>query len=338
MIVQVTRGHRVESEHHVDACALDARGEVVLADGDIDTPVYLRSAAKPFIAAAAIAAGVRERFGLEPHEIAVMAASHFGQPFHVDAVGSILRKIGLDATALQCGTHLPYDEASAHALIRSGTAPSPLHNNCSGKHAGILALALALGADPSGYLRLDHPAQQAILAFCARLHGDDAATWPIGVDGCGIPVYATSLRRAALAFARLATLEGCSERDAASLAIVREAMLACPDYVAGTGQLDSVLMRVGAGKVACKAGAEGVHGVAAIGRGFGYASKVRDGTGRARGPSTVAALRALGTLDPGQATELAPFGAPIVYNRAGREVGRVRVADVAIEQASQRIV
>lgn len=322
--VEVTRGGLVESVHHVAACAVDARGDVVFERGDIETPVFLRSSAKPFIAAAAIAAGVRERFSLEPEEIAVMAASHFGEPFHVEAARSILHKIGLPESALQCGAHLPYDEHAAAALMRYGVEPTPIFNNCSGKHAGILALCVAIGADTQTYLDAENPAQRAILAFCARVSDDDASAWPLGVDGCGIPVYATGLRRAALSFARLATLQGVSDSDAAALGIVRDAMVAHPQFIAGTGQLDTVLMQATHGALACKGGAEGVHGVAAIERGLGYVSKVCDGAGRARGPSTIAALRHLGVIDEAKATELARFGRPIVYNRAHRNVGEIR--------------
>ncbi|MBV8655603.1 MAG: asparaginase [Candidatus Eremiobacteraeota bacterium] len=322
--VELIRGPLVESVHHVVACAVDARGDVIFARGDVEAPVFLRSAAKPFIAAAAIAAGVRERFGLEPEEIAVMAASHFGEPFHLEAVRSILHKIGVEESALQCGAHLPYDERAAAALQRYGVEPTPIFNNCSGKHAGILALCVAIGADVTTYLEPDNPAERAILDFCARVSDDDASTWPLGTDGCGIPVYATSLRNAARSFARLATLEGVSESDAAALAVVRDAMIAHPRYVAGTGQLDTVLMEATRGALLCKGGAEGVHGVAAIERALGYAAKVCDGAGRARGPSTIAALRHLGVLDEAKATELARFGRPIVYNRAHRNVGEIR--------------
>jgi L-asparaginase II len=230
----------------------------------------------------------------------------------------------MDETALQCGVHLPYDEKSARSIVRDGIPPSPLHNNCSGKHAGILALCKAIGADPTTYLEPGNPAQQYILAFCARLSDDDPQVWPIAVDGCGIPVYATSLRKAALSFARFATLDDIAPSDAAALKVVRDAMIAHPEYVAGPGELDTVLMQVGGGAIACKGGAEGVHGVAMIARGLGYVSKVLDGSGRARGPSTVAALRALGAIDEGKATELTRFGRPIVYNRAGRAVGEIR--------------
>ncbi len=333
LVVEVTRGNLVESVHRVAACAVDASGTTLYEAGDVEAPVYLRSAAKPFIAAAVIESGAGDRFGFDAREVAVMSGSHAGQPFHVDAVRSILRKIGMDPSALQCGVHWPYDEPTANALRRAGEEPTALHNNCSGKHAGILALCEVVGADRSTYLRADNPAQRRILDFCARLSNDDAAAWPIGIDGCGIPVYATSLRKAALSFARFASLRGIDERTAAALRAVREAMIAHPEYVAGTAQFDTELMLAAAGNVASKAGAEGVHGVAPIAQELGYVSKILDGAARARGPSTVAALRGLGVLDERQAAALARFGSPCVYNRAGRVVGEVRVSAGAVERA-----
>jgi L-asparaginase II len=335
-LVEVTRGDLVESVHRVAACALNARGDVLYSVGDIDVPVYLRSTAKPFIAATVIAAGAREAFDLEMREIAVMAASHSGEAFHVDAVRSILRKIGADESALQCGVHLPYNEAAAHALLRAGEMPSPVHNNCSGKHAGILALCKLIGADPATYLDAHNPAQQQILALCARLSDDDASRWPLAIDGCGIPVYATSLRNAALSFARFASLAGIDPRDAMALLVVRDAMISFPQYVAGTGEFDTEFMRATGGAIACKAGAEGVFGIAAIPQGIGYVSKVVDGASRARGPSAIAALRRLGVLTDAQLETLGAFARPIVYNRAGRAVGEVRAANFAVEQASTR--
>ena len=321
MIVEVTRGGLVESVHHIVAAAATARGDVVFSSGDIEKPVFLRSSAKPFIAAAAIAAGARERFGLDAREIAVMSASHTGRAFHVEAVSSILQKIGLDERALQCGA-------------QEGRGPSPLHNNCSGKHAGVLALCLTIGSDPHSYMELTNAAQAAILSFCARMSDDDPATWPIGIDGCGIPVYATTVRKAAMAFARFASCEEIVAEDAAALRIVRDAMIAHPEYVAGPGEFDSALMSVGGGSIACKFGAEGVHAMAYIPKGLGFASKVLDGGGRARPPVTMAALRALGAPESA-AAELQAFAHPIVYNRAGRAVGAIRVSsDFAILKAS----
>ena len=319
--IGITRGDLVESAHSVAACAVDASGEVILGMGDVDVPVYLRSTAKPFIAAAALAAGARERFGLSDREIAVMAASHSGEPFHVAAVQSILQKIGLPESALQCGVHAPYNAAAAAALERRGEKPAGVHNNCSGKHAGILALSLMLNADPATYLQPSHPAQRNILAFCARMSDESVEGLPYAVDGCGIPVYATPLRNAALSFMRLATLRGIDASDASALRLVREAMIAYPAYVAGTGEFDTRLMEVAGGAIACKGGAEGVHGTADLDRGIGLACKVIDGASRARAPSMLALLKRLHLLSPQQLTELCDFERPTIYNRAGRAVG-----------------
>ncbi len=324
--IEVTRGDVVESVHEVAACAVDARGAVVFEAGNVHVPVFLRSSAKPFIAGAVVEGGAAQRFGLDAREIAVMTGSHAGEPFHVEAVLSILRKIGMEPSALRCGAHWPFDESAAAAMRSEGREPNVLHNNCSGKHAGILALCRAIGADPTTYLEASNPAQQRILNFCARLSDDDPATWPVGVDGCGIPVYATSLQNAATAFVRLATLDGIDDHDAAALAFVRRAMLEHPQYVAGTGQFDTELMRVTSPRIAAKAGAEGVHGVAAVAARFGYVSKVSDGSSRGRGPSTIAALHALGALDERDAEKLTRFRTPAVYNRAGRAVGAVRMS------------
>jgi L-asparaginase II len=334
MLVEVTRGNLVESVHHVAVCAANAQGDVVLRTGEVESPVFLRSSAKPFIAAAVVEAGVREAFDLDMREIAVICASHVGEPFHIEAVRSILQKIGLDESALQCGVHLPYRESEAHALLRRGEQPTAIYNNCSGKHAGILALCKVLGADVTTYMEENNPAQQRILAFCARLSDDDPACWPIGTDGCGIPVYATSLRKASMAFARFADLSHVAPRDAMALLVVRDAMVSHPVYVSGTNEFDTRLMIAAGGAIACKSGAEGVHGLALIPRGLGLVSKILDGTPRARGPVTMAGLRALGG-PAADATDLGAFAAPVVYNRAGRAVGEIRVIpDFAVEQAS----
>lgn len=317
---------------------MDANQNVIFSAGDIDAPVFLRSTAKPFIAAAAIEAGAHEQFGLEPHEIAVMAASHTGQAFHVEAVRSILSKIGMDEGALQCGVHAPYNVQAAQSLQDAHAAPTALHNNCSGKHAGILALCKVIGADPSSYLEASNPAQVKILELCARVSGVRVSDFELGVDGCGIPVYATPLRNAAKSFMHFATLEGINERDAAALRTVRGAMVQHPEYVSGTGEFDTRLMQAAAGAVACKGGAEGVHGSAFITQGVGLVCKVLDGASRGRAPAVLAAVRQMGLLPAAELTELADLERSIVYNRAGRAVGEVRAeSTVAIEKASTSI-
>jgi len=298
--------------------------------GAIDAPVFLRSTAKPFIAAAAVAHGVVERFGLDEKEIAVMSASHYGEPFHVDAVRAILKKIGLPESALQCGVHVPYSPAVAADLERRGVAPTAVYNNCSGKHAGILALCLVLGSDPATYTELENPAQQEILHFCARLAGENAKDLPIAVDGCGIPIFAVSLRATALAFMRFATLQGIGDSDAAALSIVRDAMVRHPLYVSGTGQFDSMLMEAASQRIACKGGAEGVHGDALIGGGAGFAIKVLDGAKRALAPAVLGCLDALGMAPAG---DLESFMHPRIENRAGHVVGEIRVRRSMLQAA-----
>ncbi|GAC1566898.1 MAG: asparaginase [Vulcanimicrobiaceae bacterium] len=317
--------------HRVAAAVSDVRGRVVRSLGDIDEPVFLRSAAKPFIAAAVVASGAAARFELTPREIAVMAASHNGEAFHLAAVASVLEKVGLDASALRCGAHAPSYEPAAAALARAGAGPTALHNNCSGKHAGILALCRHLGDDVASYLAAEHPAQRRILAFCARLTGDDPARMPLAIDGCGIPVFATPLRRAALAFARFATLEGLADDDALALRTVRDAMAAEPAYVAGSERFDSALIATTHGRIVGKAGAEGVHADALLGAGLGLALKVVDGARRAAPPATMALLDALGAFSPPERAALARFARPEIRNVAGDGVGYLTTEPDTIE-------
>jgi L-asparaginase II len=324
VIVSVTRGEIVESRHEVVACLADARGTVTMATGDVERPVFLRSSAKPFIAAAVVASGAAECFGFDAKEIAVACASHNGEPFHVDTVRGMLSKIGLDVASLRCGAHAPSYEPAALALTAAGEAPSAVHNNCSGKHAAILAMCVHLGLDPTTYLEVAHPAQQRILALCARLAGEDVSSLPLGVDGCGIPVYATSLRRAAQSFARFATLDRVADDDARALEIVRVAMQAEPRYVGGSERFDTALIEVTGGRIVGKAGAEGVHADALLREGLGLALKVADGARRAAAPAAIELLREVGAFAPGEAEALGDFASPVVRNVAGAAVGRVR--------------
>ncbi|HEY8312587.1 MAG TPA: asparaginase [Candidatus Baltobacteraceae bacterium] len=322
--VEVTRGGLSESVHAVAACAVDAEGKVVFALGDVGASTYLRSAAKPFIAAASIVENVHERFGLDAPEIAVMAGSHSGEPYHVAAVRSILRKIGMDESALQCGAHEPYNADAARDLRRSGGKPSAVHNNCSGKHAGILALCKAIGADCATYLEPDNPAQKRILSLCAAMSSVSLEALHIGIDGCGVPVYALPLERAAMSYMRLATLRGMDGESAAALGVVRAAMIAYPEYVCGTGEFDAALMRAGEGAIACKGGAEGIHATALLDRGVGLVLKIVDGAERAHAPAAISALRRMGMLSERQCASLRAFARPTVYNWAARPVGEIR--------------
>ena len=223
----------------------------------------------------------------------------------------------------------PAYEPAAEALAAAGEVPGAIHNNCSGKHAAILAMCVHRGYDVATYLEATHPVQREILDFCARMCDDDAARWPVAVDGCGIPVFATSLRRGALAFARLGTASGVAPNDARALAAVRDAMAREPLYVAGTGRFDSALIAATGGRIVCKAGAEGVHGDALRQTGRGLAVKILDGNRRATPPAVIALLESLSALESSERAKLAEYAEPDVRNVAGRVVGTVKATPVA---------
>ena len=324
-LVQVWRGDTVESVHFGAIAVADSRGRVLAACGDPGTITFLRSAAKPVQVLPLLASGAAERFGLLDEEIAVMAGSHGGEPFHVEAVRSILRKIGLDESALQCGVHAPYHRPTAQALRRRGAEPTALHNNCSGKHAGMLALAVQLGAPVSTYLEVDHPVQVRIRAAIEELAGLDPGSSRVATDGCSAPTFAMPLRHAARMYARLVQAGRRGPMDAAAARVVA-AMRRHPEMVAGTDRLCTKLMRAGGGGLIAKIGAEGYCGLGwrRDDAGVGAALKIADGDGlRARPSAAIEALLQMGLLDRPVAAALVARFAPDLKNRRGLPVGRV---------------
>jgi L-asparaginase II len=270
-----------------------------------------------------VGSGAAERFGFTDAELAIAAGSHSGEPYHVDAVTSMLTKIGLDESALLCGAHPPIHEPSAAALARAGIAPRRIHNNCSGKHSAILALAIHLGASTKDYLSPRHPAQRAILKACAEMFDVPEESMIIGVDGCGIPAVAVPLRVSAVFFARFADSAALPARWREPLERVRRAMINNPQYVAGTDRFDTDLMRATFPNIACKGGAEGFHASASIQRGIGMCVKVADGNYRAISPFVTARLSALGALGPDEAKLIEHYVRPEVKNHAGAVVGEI---------------
>lgn len=320
--VVVTRGEIVESEHFVCYALVDAHGRVIESNGDIDRPTYMRSSAKPLIATAVVASGAADRYGFTPQEIAIAAGSHSGEPKHVDAVQDMLRKVGLSENALRCGAHAPTHQPSAEALCLSGHLPQPVHNNCSGKHAGILALARFREADTESYLSADNPAEREILNVCSVLLEIPVSQMIVGVDGCGIPVIAVPLKVAAHFYARLGELRQFPEPLAGALGRVRDAMLSHPDFVAGTNRFDTDLMRAADGTILAKGGAEGYHGSGALQAGLGLTVKVADGNYRAVAPFVIDRLAAHNVLESGAIKTLA-YTVPKVRNHAGKIVGEI---------------
>src|SRR6267154_1795058 len=262
-LVEVTRGTIVESRHRGNIAAVDGDGEVAAYLGDVDIVTYLRSSAKPFQAIPLVASGAADRFGLTGKEIAIACASHNGEPIHTAAALSILNKIGLKPEDLKCGTHEPFSAAETRNLRARGEEPNVLHNNCSGKHAGMLALALHLGAPTESYDHLDNPVQvliRDVVARFSRLPVDDIA---LGIDGCGVPVFGMSVRAMARMYAHLcAPPENFDEATRAACKRIVAAMINYPEIIGGTAErLDTEMMLAAGGRLISKIGAEGVYTV-----------------------------------------------------------------------------
>jgi L-asparaginase II len=280
VLVELTRGTTVESCHRGAIAVADAQGERVLALGDVEGPILPRSAIKALQAIILVESGAADAFGLSDAELAVACASHSGDPIHIEAVRRLLGKAGLDESDLACGAHWPISDKAVSDLIRSGRRPLPIHNNCSGKHAGMLAAAVHLGLDPRGYERPDHELQVRIAGIISeicgvRLSRDHAAT-----DGCSVPTWPVSLDALAQGFARFGTGTGLAPARARAADTLRHACFAHPVLVAGEGRFDTVAMAALAPSVFVKGGAEGVHCAALPELGLGIALKVDDGAKR----------------------------------------------------------
>jgi L-asparaginase II len=322
--VLLRRGERVESRHRVSYAISDPAGALRHAAGEHDRPVFPRSAVKPLQALVLLESGAAERFAVSQAELALACASHGGEPMHVDVVRTWLARLGLDQGALECGAHPPTHRPSAERLIAAGQTPEPLHNNCSGKHTGMLTVARHLGAPLKGYIAADHPVQRRVATTLAEMAGLDALPAP-ATDGCGIPTYPMTLARLATAMARLADPRALSPARRAACEAIRRAMSAHPRLVAGSGRPCTAIIGA-APDVLVKTGAEGIYAAALPGLGLGLALKVEDGAARASPVALLALLDALGALPPQAASALAEFARPLLRNHARKAVGRIEPA------------
>jgi L-asparaginase II len=320
-LVEVLRGALVESRHAGAVAVVDAGGKHVLALGDIERPVYPRSAVKALQALSLIESGAADRFGLGAEELALACASHSGEPGHVATATRMLSRAGLDSSALQCGAHWPLNQAAAHALARSGGIAGAIHNNCSGKHAGFLCTACALNADVGGYVEPDHPVQCAVKATLESLTGASLAQDVCAVEGCSVPTWAVPLSGLALAFARFGSGATLGPERARAAARLREACAAHPWHVAGTGRFCTELMQQLGDRVFVKTGAEGVYVAALPEQGLGIAVKCDDGAARA---AEVMLASTLSRFIEAEALER--FVRPVLRNWNGIAIGSLRPA------------
>jgi L-asparaginase II len=327
VLVEVVRGALVESSHQGSVAVVDADGRSVLALGDVARPVFPRSAIKALQALTLIESGAVDRYGLGDEELALACASHGGEPGHVATATRMLARAGLEAGALECGTHWPMHQASANALARDGGAPSALHNNCSGKHAGFLCAACAMGVDHRAYVRPEHPVQREVQATIESLTGAGLPEDRCAVDGCSVPTWAIPLADLALAFARFGTDRALTPERAKAAARLRAACAAHPWHVAGSGRFCTDVMQKLGSRVFAKTGAEGVYCAALPEEGLGIAVKCDDGATRAAEVMT-AALIARFLKAPNGALER--FVRPTLRNWNGIVVGQLRPTEQLI--------
>ncbi|MDR7331200.1 asparaginase [Roseateles asaccharophilus] len=329
VLVEVLRGSAVESRHAGALAIIDASGAVHTALGDIDRPIFPRSAVKLLQALPLVASGAAETFALTDAELALACASHSGEPEHVATAAGVLAKLGLDANALECGTQWPSREPVLRAMAARGDVATPLHNNCSGKHSGFVCVACLMarnaGADPAefarGYVAAEHPVMREVTAALSATTGTDAERAPRGIDGCSIPTFALPLRSLALAFARCGTGHGLSTENARAARRLRQAAAAAPFMVGGTDRFDTRVMQAFGERLFCKIGAEGVYCAALPELGLGVALKIDDGAARAAEAAMAAVAQ---TLLKTEDKVLRGYSHLQLRNWRGTEVGMLR--------------
>lgn len=314
------RGDYVENRFRVSLAAVTPQGQLVAQAGDPQLWAHLRSTAKPFQSVAVVLSGALERSGFGDRELAITTGSHDGTPEHTELVASMLERLALPQTCLVCGVHPPSSRAARQALEQAHQSPSVLHHNCSGKHTGMLAAALAMGAPVEGYADSRHPVQQLILQTFRDLSRVESVG--MAVDGCSVPTFVLPLQGTAQMLAYLAAPDQAPGRYPVALEQIFLAMRAHPQLVAGPGSIDTVVMQQVEGLVA-KRGADGYYGLALRHSPWGpvgIAIKVEDGSSVPREPVVVHLLHQLGLLS--QASQL-PWWRPVIRNWAGLEVGHV---------------
>lgn len=318
-VARVLRGEVVESIHYGCAAVVNAEGRLLYRVGDPYLVTYLRSSAKPLQAVAVVESGAAREFGLTSTEIAVMAGSHSGEEKHIQAVASILNKVGLGHEHLKCGTHPPINDSTPSG--EQGRPLTTLHHNCSGKHAGMLALAVFKNQSVEDYLDPNNPIQKLITRTVAEICVYPEEKIGIGIDGCSAPNHALPLYNMALGYARLVTPNAVPREKAQAYNTVAMAMIEHPDYVAGEGRFDTTLASSTGEKILSKAGAEALECFSLVERKLGAALKIVDGAKRALFPFAVEILYKLGTRTAQE--KLDRFHRPVIKNWRGLKVGKI---------------
>jgi len=326
VLVRVRRGGPVESVHRGAWCLTDTAGTVLEGAGSFDEPVYARSSIKSLQALPLLESGAAERFGFSDEELALAMASHSGEPCHTRTVAAALERLGLGEGDLRCGVHPPNDPDMRFELRTEGKKPSQLHNNCSGKHTGFLALARHLSVPPERYLDPAGAGQVLVREALHELTETPLADLVPAIDGCSAPTYRISLRRLAMAFARITNPTGLSASRAAALQRITRAASRNPILVAGSRKrIDTALIQGTSGRLFPKIGAEGVYAVGVNGGDRALAVKVDDGGLRGLHAVVLELLRRLGLAESAELAALDAWNASVLTNHSGLEVGHIEV-------------
>ena len=326
ILLNYTRAGKVESVHYGDFVVVDVNGKIIDSVGEPHKKMFWRSAAKPFQALPFVKEGGVERFNITQEELALMTSSHSGEEFHVKLVNELLEKVDLDVSALDCGPATPMSSKAARALTAQGLKPEAVHNACSGKHSGMLALAQAMMVEVEGYTKPDHKVQQKMIEAVAKSTNLAVNEVEIGIDGCGVPVFYLPLYNMSLAYARLAQPEaGQWGEDEQDIKTIRDAMIAHPLIVSGTGRIDSLVTQITKGRIIAKIGAEAVYCLAVVDKGWGITFKIQDGSFRAINQVVIGILKRLNLLTAEEYAQLVEKFPPILKNHRGDVIGTIEV-------------
>ena len=319
IIIEVTRGESIESVHKGNVVIVDGGGEIIFSAGDPNYITCFRSSLKPFQASAIVLSGATESAGFSLEELALMCASHNGENTHVKTAQKMLDRLELTVDNYECGAHPAYDPKVRRRMIKRGTNYNAIHNNCSGKHAGMLCMAKHLSGDTKGYIRPDHPVQKLIFKQVVRIAGKKPHA--MGIDGCGVPTPFYELRTIAKMFQKLGS---ANEHE---LAILHDAMVSHPHMVAGEKRFDTKFIETLKGRAISKGGGEAIQGIAIKTKKYGIigmALKIIDGSHRARDVAIMATLNHLKLLSDFEKLKLQQHTNRPILNHNGFETGRIR--------------
>jgi L-asparaginase II len=321
ILATLTRGNWVENIYRGAFAVVDADGNIIASGGDIERAIFPRSAIKSMQALPIFGKHAVEQFHHSEQELALACASHHGEDVHVATASGLLSKLGLSPSDLECGAHAPTNGAAREALRLSGREPSPLHNNCSGKHSGMLSVARAMGVPTAGYVGREHEVQRAVREAVETVIGESLSEGKCGTDGCSIPTFAGPIRSFAYGFARMATGKGLPAEYADAAKKLFDAATSHPHLVAGTGHADTLIMAAFGGRVMQKIGAEGVQCGAIRDKGWGYAIKCDDGNMAASQAMLAGLLLAIAEPNHEQKVVLGKFARQTIRSVRGADVG-----------------